>query len=395
MKVSTTDTTVRQALLSVLLASLVVTAGCSGILSDDNGSDGAGTATPTATTGDGANNSSTADGVDLRSISIPDNGRVTRSGELDRGDPKNGQKYYEPVQVAAVEGQVVNISMRAENGNPALRIVNPDGNVTQIVSNESGTATGFIGGQFTQTGRYTIEATSVAQNATFNYSLTVERIDAEEIRSESDELLSGPRSEYNETEQYLTFARDVTLIAANLSDQNKSAWSIDYVGTQFESSNVSGPDVQASASGDYAVITYKVGDNNALSHLNDFKIAFGVSYASMLEGYGDIGDTTDPRNESWVPDMIFFRGINETGELRQTHFITTEWAAQYSETRNDDRYAAQWGSTLRIGPGDIHTDPEESGATTITDEEFPQAYWDPDTGYVYPDGTTLRERYDL
>jgi len=396
MKVSTTDTTVRQALLSVLLASLVVTAGCSGILSGDNGSDGAGTATPTATTGDGANNSSTADGVDLRSISIPDNGSVTRSGELDRGDPKSGQKYYEPVQVAAVEGQVVNITMRAENGNPALRIRNPDGNVTAVISNESGTATGFLRGQFGQTGRYTIEPTSVEQNATFNYTLTVERIDVEEIRSGSDELLSGPRSEYNETEQYLTFARDVTIIAAGLSDQNRSAWSIDYVGTQFESSNVSGPDVQANASGDYAVITYKVGDDNTVSHLNDFKVAFTVSYANMLESYRNLGnDTTDPANESWVPDIIFFRGINETGELRQTHFITTEWAAQYSETRNDDRYAAQWGSTLRIGQGDIHTDSEESGATTITDEEFPEAYWAPDTGYTYPDGTTLRELYDF
>jgi len=391
MKVSTTDTTIRQALLSVLLASLMVTAGCAGILSDE-GSNG-GTPTSTATAGGGANNTSSADGVDLRSISIPDNGSVARSGELDRGDPKSGNKYYEPVQVAAVEGQVVNITMRAENGNPGLRIVNPDGNVTQVVSNDTGNLAGFLGGKFTQSGRYTIEATSANDNATFNYTLTIERVDIEEIRD--DELLDGPRSGYNETEQYLTFARDVTLIAANLSDQNKSAWSIDYVGTQFESSNVSGPDIQASASGDYAVITYKVGDSNALSHLNDFKVAFTVSYANMLEGYVDLGDTTDPRNESWVPDMIFFRGINETGELRRTHFITTEWAAQYSETKNNDRYAAQWGSTLRIGPGAIHNDPEESGATTITDEEFPQAYWDPGKGYVYPDGTTLRERYDF
>jgi len=58
MKVSTIDTTVRQALLSVLLASLMMTAGCSGILSDDSGSAGAGTPTLTATAGDGTNNAS-------------------------------------------------------------------------------------------------------------------------------------------------------------------------------------------------------------------------------------------------------------------------------------------------------------------------------------------------
>ena len=391
MKMSTTETTVRQALLSVLLASLMVTAGCAGILSSDSSSNGAGT--PTSTAGGGANNTSSADGVDLRSISVPDNGSVTRSGELDRGDPKSGNKYYEPVQVAAVEGQAVNITMRAENGNPGLRVVNPDGNVTAVISNESGTATGILGGQFAQTGRYTIEATSANDNATFNYSLTIERVDLEELRSGSGELLAGPRSEYNETEQYLTFARDVALVTADSTDLG--LYSLNVTGTEFQS-NVSGPDIQANASADYVVITYKQGDSNVLSRLNEIDSTFMAAYSNLLENYQNLGtDTTTPENESWVPDIIFLRGLNESGELYRTHFITQDWARTYAEsnrnTSDNERYDARHGSTTRIGPGAPYDRSNHPRITPISDEEFPQVY----RNYTFPDGTTLGERYGL
>jgi|GEM_PF-2109049 uncharacterized protein YceK len=386
METSATDTTVRQALLSVLLASLMMTAGCAGILSDESSSNGAGTATSTTTAGDRTNNTSSAGGVDLRSISIPDNGSVTRSGELDRGDPKNGNKYYEPVQVAAVEGQLVNITMRAENGNPGLRVVNPDGNVTAIISNESGTTTGIIDGQFAQTGLYTIEATSAPQNATFSYSLTFERV---KIETESDELLAGPRSEYNETEQYLTFARDVALVTADVSDVG--LYSLNATGTEFQS-NVSGPDIQANASVDYAVITYEVGDSNALSRLNEIDTTFMTAYSNLWGNYQNLGnDTSTPEDKSWVPEIIFLRGLNESGELYRTHFITQDWARTYERTGNDDRYASQHGSTTRIGRGAPYNRSNYPKITTITDAEFPRAY----RNYTFPDGTTLGERYGL
>jgi len=364
----------------------MVTAGCAGILSDRTSSNGAGTPTATATAGSGTNNTSTADGVDLRNISVPDNGSVTRSGELDRGDPQSGNKYYEPVEVAAVEGQVVNITMRAANGNPGLRVVNPDGNVTAVISNESGTATGIIGGQFAQTGRYTIEATSAAQNATFNYSLTVERV---EIETESEGLLAGPRSGYNETEQYLTFARDVAFVTADVREIG--LYSLNVTGTEFQS-NVSGPDIQANASADYAVITYKQGDSNVLSRLNKIDTTFMTAYSNLWGAYRNLSaDSSEPKNESWVPEIIFLRGLNETGELYRTQFITKDWARAYERTGNNERYETRHGSTTRIGPGDIHSDPDSPLTTTITDEEFPQAY----RNYTFADGTTLGERYGL
>ena len=379
----TADTSVRQALLSVLLASLMVTAGCSGILSGESSSDGAGTPALTATAGDGEKNASSADGVDLRSISIPDNGSVTHSGELDRSDPKSRNKYYEPVQVAAIEGQAVNITMRAENGNPGLRIVNPEGNVTQSISNESRTVTGFSG-QFTQTGRYTIEATSAAESATFNYSLTIKRI---EIETENDELLAGPKSEYNETEQYLTFAKDMTYVTADITDYG--LYSLNHTGTGF-ASNVSGPDIQANASADYAVITYKVGDSNAWSRLSDIDVAFMVNYANLWEDYQELGsNSSDPKNESWVPEIIFLRGLNESGELYRTHFITKDWARNYARTENDDKYAERHGSTTRIGPGAPYNRSNYPQITPISDDEFPEVYWN----FTFDGGATLADLY--
>jgi len=385
MKMSATDTTVRKVLLSVLFATLIVTAGCAGIHSGEsrNGSE-----TPTSTTMNEMHNTSSADGVDLRRISIPDNGSVTRSGELDRGDPKSGNKYYEPIQVDAVEGQVVNITMRAENGNPGLRIVNPDGNVTATISNKSGTATGFIRGSFAQTGRYTIEATSVSQNTTFNYSLTIER---SEDRKEEETLLAGSKSEFSETEKYLAFGRDMAYATAETADYGQ--YSRNVTGTEFQS-NVSGPDIQANASADYIVITYQTSNNNTFSKLQDIDNAFLLSHQNLWETYTDLGnDTSVAEDGSWVPDIVFLRGLNESGELYRTHFITTDWARTYAQSdKNEsaiDRYLMRHGSTTRIGPGAPYNRSNYPQVTPISDEEFPEAYWN----FTFDGGSTLADLY--
>jgi len=385
MKTSATDTTARQAILSILLAGLLVTAGCAGILNGESSSNVEGTSTPTGTArervNDTTNNTSSAVGTDLRGISIPENGSVTRSGELDRGDLKKGNKYDGPVQVAAVEGQARNITVRAEHGNPGLRIVNPDGNVTAITSNVSGNAAEIIGGQFTQTGHYTIEATSAGPNATFNYSLTVERIEI------GDQLLAGPRSGYNETEQYLTFARDVAYVTADVSEHG--LYSLNVTGSNFEA-NVSGPDIQANASADYAVITYIVGDSNALSRLNDIDVAFMTSYATLWENYQNLSaNSSTPEDDSWVPNIIFLRGLNESGELYRTQFITQDWARTYERTGNDDKYAERYGSTTRIGRGAPYNRSNYPLITPITDEEFPEVYWN----FTFAGGSTLADLY--
>ncbi|PSP84946.1 hypothetical protein BRC96_04115 [Halobacteriales archaeon QS_6_64_34] len=281
--------------------------------------------------------------------------------------------------------------MRAENGNPGLRVVNPDGNVTAVISNESGTATGILGGQFAQSGRYTIETTSVNDNATFNYTLTVERVDLEEIRD--DELLAGPRSEYNETERYLTFARDVAIVTADITDSGR--YSLNATETNFQS-NVSGPDIQANVSADYAIITYKVGDTNELSRLDDMDTGFMVSYSTMWSNYQNLSaNPSRPEDESWVPEVIFLRGLNESGELYRTHFITQDWARTYEQSNKNatdrEKYYAQHGSTTRIGPGAPYNRSNYPRVTPISDEGFPQVY----RNYTFPDGTTLEERYGL
>jgi len=369
MEISINDTTGRQALLSVLLASLIVTAGCAGILSD--GGDSGGGATPTPTSGESGGDTA-ANGTDLRSVSIPDNGSVTASGELDRGDPTNGSKYYEPIQVAAAEGDTVNISVETEGGSPELRVINPDGNVSATVSNVSGNDTGFTFSTFGQTGRYTLEATSVSENATFNYTLTIERAER------GGELFGGPMEQWNETEQYLEFSQDFTSVTAETSDYGSF------------STNVSLDYVQANASGDYAIITYGIHPDLNFTQTNEIDVNFRLAYKNLYQSYSKFGDNSSmAENETWAPEIIFFRGVNqETGELHRTTFLTLEWAKQYAEDDDNDVYAGWYYSTLRYGPGNQYYDPE----TGVTYETFPQNYWN----YTYPaDNSTLAERYGL
>ena len=98
-------------LLSVLLATLVVTAGCSGILSDsDSTPEATSTASSTISPSDsGSGNESTAvNATDLRNITIPENGSITVSGELDKSDPVCNNTFYEPVAVTVEAGTHVN-----------------------------------------------------------------------------------------------------------------------------------------------------------------------------------------------------------------------------------------------------------------------------------------------
>lgn len=390
MKLSTTDTTSRRVLLSILLASLVITSGCAGFLSgDSSGATETETATATSATTPAPNSSDTnsgATGTDLRSISIPDSGSVTAEGELDSGDPQSGGKYYEPVQVAAVENQTVNITMISEGPSPGLRVRNPDGNVTFVISNETGTATGIVFGTFSQTGRYTLEPTSVADNATFDYTLTIERTERPERNTDEDrELFEGDADGWNETERYLFKTYSHAVVAEAYTERSDTR-TLAELPTNL-TRGVSNGDITANATGDYAVITYEMPADYSFRQRTELDTALYLSYKAELNQTRN----DDSEDESWVPDIIFYRGVdNETGEVVRTTFYTKGLADQYlaDEITSDDAFG-HIISTERWGPASDVYDDEDFDQ--VTDEEFPQVYYN----YTYPDGTTLAEKYGL
>jgi len=348
--------------LTVLLASLIVTSGCAGLLPGDTNEAETSTLKPETRT----------NGTDLRSVSIPANGSVTVSGELDHGDPKQGNKFYEPVQVDAEEGQLVNITMEAERGNPSLRVVTPDGNVTRTVSNGTGNTVTVLGGEFPQSGSYTVEATSADQNAAFNYTLTIERFQL------GDKLLAGNPVYWNETEQYLQFGEDFSFVTQGTTQYGEFP------------ANASKDGLRSNATGDYLVISYNISSDLNFTQKNSIDVAFRLIYSGLVKKYRQFGnDSATITNVTWAPEIIFFRGVsNETGELQRTTFLTAEWAREYLAGGEWDHYAGWYYSTLRYGPGSPGYDPEDG----ITNDEFPQAYHN----YTYPgDNSTLAERYGL
>jgi len=369
----------RQALLRVLLATLIITSGCAGLLSEENSTNEGGV-TEASTQGppQEEKEEKRTNGTDLRSMPIPENGSVSAAGELDHGDPSEGNKYYEPVQIAAVEGQIVNVTVEAENGNPGVRVVDPDGNTSDIVSNETGNKVGLFRTYVTQTGDYTFEITSVNQNATFNYTLNIEHVEIED----EDGLLEGDARTWNMTEQYL-FTSQAFGIGVN---KYTSRGDVPY--------NVSEGGIAANATGDYAIITYEMPADYNFTQRTELDVAFQLSYEAVLNQSQENGDKSGAvLDESWVPEIIFFKGVdNETGELVRTTFFTKEWAAQALEGEiTGIESTGNYISTEKWGPASSLYDVE--GFATVTAGEFPQTYYN----YTerLPGNTTLAERYGL
>jgi len=369
MNMSNVELVFRRTLFSILFATLMITAGCSGILSDPGNNSGA-TPTSTPDESDSANRSTSDTATDLRSITVPDNGSTTVAGELDTGDPVSNDTFYEPVQVAVRAGTQVNITMEADGAEPTLRVVNPEGNVTQTVSSgDSGTAE-IIRGTFSDTGNYTIEATSANPSATFKYHLTIERAE--------DGLFAGPKSTWNKTEKYLAFGRSFAR-AANATADNG----------QF-SGYVSRRSLWANAEKDYLIIGYQWdAENLTTREMVDIDTAIELTYANLDETYRNAtGNPEFAENKSWVPEIIYFRAENPNGELYRTNFLTVDWAREYAATDDIRSYSDRYYSTNRIGPGSPSY--EAGGDVMTTDEAFPLGTY---LNYTYPDGTTLEERY--
>jgi uncharacterized protein YceK len=133
----------RHAVLSVALAVLIVSAGCSSVLTDGNSTaegtaQAPGTQTPIHTNNP-SDGQMPANGSDIRSLSIPLNQTTTVYGEIDGGDPtlEETNRYYEPIVFAAEAGDTINVSMSSIANDPELRLRNPNGTTVAVDDNGS------------------------------------------------------------------------------------------------------------------------------------------------------------------------------------------------------------------------------------------------------------------
>jgi len=363
----------RPTLLSIFLAALLVTAGCSGVQpnaetasnttsttlpptqEDGNPGNRSDTvnATDTGNTTDTVNTTDTGNATDLRNVTLPDSGSTTVSGELDRTDPVTNGTFYEPIAVTVDAWTRVNITIQTNGGEPQLRIRNPNATITQRTSGDGPGTTEFTRTMFAQTGRYTIEATSATPNATFEYNLTIERT--------ADSLFAGPKSTWSETEKYLEFGRDF-VGAANATADNG----------QF-SAVVNRRSLWANADDDYLIIGYQWDAENLTGvEMNELDTAILLTYTNSWEIYRNATDTSKyAEGRSWVPDVIYFRAENPQGELYRTNFLTLDWAIDYAETGNESIYAGRYYATNRLAPGNPAYDKVSDDVTT-TPAEFPR-----------------------
>jgi hypothetical protein len=129
---------------------------------------------------------------DLRSIEIGE----TRTGTIDSSDPQSSQYngYYEPVTFEAESGSSVSISMSSADGDTYLYLLDPDDNVVAENDDFNGLNSFILRFTASQTGEYTIIATSFDPNETFVYDLSLS--DAASSQSVSlGESISGELSE--------------------------------------------------------------------------------------------------------------------------------------------------------------------------------------------------------
>jgi len=363
-------------LLGIIVATLVVTAGCSGVLSGpgttpDNTSTATAKVVETPTPNESETGSSRMNATDLRKITVPSNSSATYSGELDRADPVRNNTFYEPVAVTVEAGTHVNITMQTGEGEPKLRIRNPNGTVTHRTGDGGQGLAQVIRGTFSQTGRYTIEATSATQNVTFEYNLTITRTE--------NVIFAGPKSTWNETEKYLSFGGDF-INSANETANNGQFYNYVHQRTLW-----------ANAEKDYLIIGYR-GDVQNLTDDEklDIDVALQDTYEDLIETYRNATDNPKyAEGESWIPEVIYFRVENRQGELYQTNFLTKRWIEEFFETENLSVYAGRYYSTSRIGPG--NPDYEVAGGkVTTTQAAFPLETY---RNFTHMDGETHGEKY--
>jgi len=341
----------RNMVLTVLSVLLLLSAGCNGlgvgeteIDTSDRSPESSGTQahTSTVTTMPTSTATPTPDpeATDLRQIEVQSVGSelytTNTRGEIDRGDPRNNQGYYEPVTFRAQANDTITVSMRGIRGDPSLELRAPNGTVLETDDDGGVGETATIDEETVPTtGRYTIIAAGSAerQPSTFEYLLRVNRAPRESEtqtatptptspqNDSGDIFMAGNATTWNETEQYTNFAYDFGTIA---QDEHTDVEQL----------------VMVNPEQDYVVLTLIDGPHYNASQRQLFVGSLAYTNVNVYEGY--VHDEIGVVNDSWAPDRVYIRFV--TPEKRGVYRITalTKRAALMNISKNDTRH--------RIGP---------------------------------------------
>ena len=362
------DSEARYIALSVAIAALMVSAGCNSLLNDSSSTpptterpNQQGTTTPV-----GANSSNlSANGTDLRSVTIPEEGSNpnTYYGEIDGDDSvtEDTNQYYESISFTAEAGDIINITMTSIANDPELQLRNPNGTTVAIDNNGGdGNNAAFELLTLNETGQYMLVASAAQPNTGFDYTLTVER-----YVDPNPEL-----DEYNERQRLEEFANDY-IVYAQFQSGGRDRYINESEDPQGNLSALNNRSVNVTT--DEAVVGYFMEEDATTIERIDIDVSLMQAYTLMYESY--IADDGSPENASWVPDRIYHVAYTYNGELYQVSYIERDWSVEYYERGGPDNssaltdYGLLYYTTVRRGPA--HPEYNEDSGTLSTDPENP------------------------
>jgi len=387
------DSKGRHVVLSVLIMTLVTSAGCSSLLTDDVSpsavTEGPSQQETTVVNNGSANNTSNSvaiptNGTDLRNISLPNDTHAdTFYGEVDGGDPvlDGTNRYYEPVAFTGETDERINVSMSSIAGDPELQLRAPNGSTVALDNNDGdGNDAQLQIVRLDQTGEYTLVAASAEANSSFTYRLMVEHY--------IEPNFNGPMSSWDEESRYLEFSRDYLLVAQNLTG------GIDGPRDEVTAAGAEGNltamgNYTVNTEEDYIIVGYAMERNATPYERIDVDGALQGSYWGLYNAYVN-SDTAE--NASWVPERIYHQAYTYEGELYRTTYLELDWARQFYEAgglANETAqaiYSSRYFATLRFGPA--HQDYTEGGEYSTTPEEAPVETYENVTIDVQADNST-------
>jgi len=389
--VSTNPTTIRHAVLSVLIAVILVSAGCNGLSVGETETGANGDAGPTTTVMETITATSTPtatatptptpdpDALDLREIQVQVSGSEDYApntlGEIDRADPTNQDGHYEPVAFAARANDTINVTASATGGDPKVELRAPNGTTLNIDDDGGlGDAASIEEETLPVTGRYTVLVSPAddSSSKTFTYRLTVDRRAYEgELKSEepeeseetkeSEEIeepdtqnfgwYAGPLSTWNKSERYAEWANDFAAVANDT-----------YAATNAE------PDIWVNTEQDYAVITLIGWESYNASQNQEITASLALTNVDNYKYY--VNDTNQPENASWIPDQTYVRFV--TPKEREVYRMTALGKKAAAIGANQSGHGAgpsidSYFISLRQGPANQYYD---EGAETSVQNRF-------------------------
>lgn len=372
----------RHIILSVFFAVLILSAGCSSVLTDRNSSP---PTTPTqevtaGSDGNSTNNTISANGTDLRNISIPDEGENSNvaEGEVDGGDSvfDGTNRYYEPIRFTADAGDSINVSLQAESDDIEFHLRSPNGSTIAVENHDDGSDSIQIEMlELNRSGQYTLVVAATEPNTSFEYTLTMERYVEPDFQ--------GELSEWDEESRYLSFADDYLLFAQYFSGGPAQ---YEYPETPEEADgNLTATHYTVNTEEDYVVVEYMLDPDATTLEMINVDTAVQDAYARV---YGEYLSNSTTQNTTWVPDRVYHRVRTYEGELYRTTYLDREWAVDFYENDGLDNttaqviYANRYWSTIRQGPAHPEYEPGSEVATTDNG-------WEPDEI-----GEEMEERYE-